>query len=123
MQKALFSIVVLSLLIVLSSNISALITCNPNPVNFVTIVNQGGSTLVSCSNNANQSVVVSTSGSYISIVNTNTILPLETKNLNISFSTSAPQGTHVASLLFSDSSNPVGVFLVVNATQQQTSQS
>ncbi|MEK6883465.1 MAG: hypothetical protein AABY22_27810 [Nanoarchaeota archaeon] len=101
--------------------VSASVTCSPPSVTANYNFGSSFTNSTFCSNNGNFSVTLSASGSYIGI-NPITISPGSFDTINVTFSSTAPIGTHLGNILFSDNSTPVPISFNVFSTQQNQTQ-
>lgn len=117
-MKKLFISLMLILLIL--PFVSASVTCNPPSISVT--CDSGtipASVIMTCSNNANQSVTFSQIGNYFSTSPSTPLLfsAFENKTITVTFQ-SAPAGIYSGTLYFSDGSSPIPVTINVNQAQQ-----
>lgn len=106
-------ILALFLMLSLISLTSASVVCNPNQVDITFIRGATSpSETINCNNDGNESVDLSTTGQYFSLQTAQ--IPASTAiDIVIDFDSSAPLGIHFGSILFSDNSPVVPIFIEV----------
>jgi hypothetical protein len=112
----------LAMLVLLIPFAIADISCSQNSI--TTNYKQGSphSTLINCANTGNETVTLNKGGeSSLFTISESLIGGGSSKNINISFSTSASLGLHSGTLQFSDNTSSLPIFFTVEEIPQDTS--